>query len=429
MTDLPIPAVASLVALVLAIVVSMTTKRNVGLLAIAMAWVVGVGVAGLKADAIAAGFPSGLFVTLVGVTLLFAIAETNGTLGRLSDVAVRLAHGDARWLPLVFFVIAALISTVGPGAIASVALIAPVAMVVGARAGGSPLVMALMVGNGANAGNMSPISAVGIIANSRMAEGGLVGHEWRVWAANGIAHVLVAAAAYALFGGWKRTVGEDAVGGDLSVEVPHATASRSPLSGAQRLTMIAIGVWIAAVIALRWPPGLSALTVAVVLLVFRAGDEQRALKEVPWSVLLMVCGVSLLVSMLEKTGGMALFTTLLAKLATPGTVNGAIAFVTGTISSYSSTSGVVLPAFLPTVPGLVRELGGGDPLAVALSINVGSALVDVSPLSTLGALCIAAAPPSVDTRQLFRQLLLWGLSMTVVGALLCQLLAGWMARL
>ena len=32
---------------------------------------------------------------------------------------------------------------------------------------------------------------------------------------------------------------------------------------------------------------------------------------------------------------------------------------------------------------------GGDPLAVALSINVGSALVDVSPLSTLGALCVA----------------------------------------
>ena len=67
-----------------------------------------------------------------------------------------------------------------------------------------------------------------------------------------------------------------------------------------------------------------------------------------------------------------------------------IAFVTGLISTYSSTSGVVLPTFLPTVPGLVRELGGGDPLAIALSINVGASLVDVSPLSTLGALCVAA---------------------------------------
>ena len=106
-----------------------------------------------------------------------------------------------------------------------------------------------------------------------------------------------------------------------------------------------------------------------------------------------------------------------------------IAFVTGAISIYSSTSGVVLPAFLPTVPGLVRTLGGGDPLAVALSINVGSSLVDVSPLSTLGALCLAAVPDSSAARPLFRSLLLWGIAMAVAGALICQLLAGPFARL
>ncbi len=138
----------------------------------------------------------------------------------------------------------------------------------------------------------------------------------------------------------------------------------------------------------------------------------------------MVCGVSVLIGVLEKTGGMDLFTTLLARLTTPSTVNGAIAFVTGLISTYSSTSGVVYPAFLPAVPGLVQKLGGGDPLQVALSINVGAAVVDVSPLSTIGALCIAAIPATADARALFRKLLLWGVSMTVVGALYCQLLIG-----
>jgi hypothetical protein len=78
---------------------------------------------------------------------------------------------------------------------------------------------------------------------------------------------------------------------------------------------------------------------------------------------------------------------------------------------------------------VVEKLGGGDPLAVALSINVGSALVDVSPLSTLGALCVAQLTDEVESRRLFRRLLVWGLSMTVVGALLCQLFAGWLARL
>jgi hypothetical protein len=110
-------------------------------------------------------------------------------------------------------------------------------------------------------------------------------------------------------------------------------------------------------------------------------------------------------------------------------VNGIIAFVTGVISTYSSTSGVVLPTFLPTVPGLIERVGGGDPLAVALSINVGASLVDVSPLSTIGALCVAAVADPAASRDLFRRLLLWGLSMTVVGGLLCQLFAGPFARL
>jgi hypothetical protein len=80
------------------------------------------------------------------------------------------------------------------------------------------------------------------------------------------------------------------------------------------------------------------------------------------------------------------------------------------------------------VPGLVTRLGGGDPLAIALSINVGASMVDVSPLSTLGALCVAAVSDPAASRDLFRKLLLWGLAMSVVGAILCQLFAGALAR-
>ncbi|MGH9785927.1 MAG: SLC13 family permease, partial [Terriglobia bacterium] len=103
---------------------------------------------------------------------------------------------------------------------------------------------------------------------------------------------------------------------------------------------------------------------------------------------------------------------------------GVAAFVTGLISVYSSTSGVVLPAFLPTIPGLIERLGGGDAFAIASSMNVGAHLVDVSPLSTTGALCLAGATGSQDSRDLFNKLLAWGLSMTVVGAVVCYLLFG-----
>ncbi len=420
------PALLSLLALVVALALSMTSRINVGLLAVALAWLIGVYAAGLKPDVVMAGFPVTLFLTLTGVTLLFAIADTNGTLARLAHHAVRAARGNARVLPVLFFVIAFSISTVGPGAISSVALVIPLAMAISERTGVSRFLTALMVANGANAGNLSPISSVGVIANNAMTKGGLGGHEWRVWLANLVAHALVALAAYLALSG-KR---EEAAVTPVAAATDGALVAEgdAPLSGLQRLTSVVILAWIVGVVGFKLNLGMSAFGATAILLLARAADEGAAIRKVPWGVILMVSGVSLLISLLEKTGGMDLFTTLLARMATPSTLNGVIAFVTGAISTYSSTSGVVLPAFLPTAATLVEKVGGGDPLAVALSINVGSALVDVSPLSTLGALCVAAVSSAAAGRVLFNKLLAWGLGMTVVGAVLCQLLAGLLAR-
>ena len=395
---------------------------NVGVLAFALAWIFGL-VGGGGPDLVVKTFPAQLFVTLAGVTLLFALAESNGTLERVATAALRLARGDARALPVILFFIACAVSTVGPGAIASVALVAPMAMAVARRAGVSPFLTALAVTNGANAGNLSPVSAVGVIANTKMAEAGLGGHEIKVWAANFFAHLIVGAVAYFALGGLRRS-------GSSSAEEMAGTATLDArFSRPQWLTAAVIAAWIAAVMGLGVPLGPAAFAGAAALILIRAAEETDALRRMPWPAILMVTGMSALVGVVERTGGMALFTSLLARLARPSTVNALIAFVTGVISTYSSTSGVVLPAFLPTVPGLVREMGGGDPLAIALSINVGASIVDVSPLSTLGALCVAAVADPEVSKDLFRRLMMWGLSMTVAGAVLCAVFAGPFARL
>src|SRR5690348_9231676 len=129
------PAVASLIALLIAIGLSLTSRINVGVVAIAFAWIVGTTLAGQKPEQVAAGFPSALFLTLAGVTFLFALAETNGTLERLANRSVQLARGNARIIPLIFFVIALVLASIGPGAISSVALVIPLAMPISTRGG------------------------------------------------------------------------------------------------------------------------------------------------------------------------------------------------------------------------------------------------------------------------------------------------------
>ena len=421
------PSVASLIALLIAIVLSLTSRINVGVLGIVFAWIIGTTLAGLKPDQIVAGFPSSLFLTLAGVTLLFALAETNGTLERLANRAVRLAGGNARVIPIVFFLSAFVLSSIGPGAISSVALLIPLAMAIGTRAGVPRFLTALMVANGANAGNLSPISAIGVVANTKMAEAGLGGHGLKVWLASFVAHALVASAAYLWLG--SRVHAPSPAVTSTGAAAVDDVAPVVELDRRHWVTIAVIALWIVAVVALKLAVGMAAFAAAAVIVLANVADETASVRRVPWGVIIMVCGVTVLISLLEKTGGMDLFTSLLAWMASPSTVNGVVAFTTGLISSWSSTVGVVMPVFLPAVPGLVAKVGGGDPLAVALSINVGGAMVDVSPLSTLGALCVAAVSDAGESRVLFRQLLIWGLSMCVVGAVLCQLLAGALARL
>ena len=129
-------------------------------------------------------------------------------------------------------------------------------------------------------------------------------------------------------------------------------------------------------------------------------------------------------SVMDKSGGLNALVNIIGSISGPETVNFWLGLIPGVISAYSSSSGVVMPMFLPMVPGLMKEIGGGDPVAMISSINVGSHIVDTSPLSTLGALCIASAGDHEDKGKLFRNLLIWGLSMSVVGAAVCYVFFG-----
>jgi di/tricarboxylate transporter len=417
----------SLAALLLVIILSCSTSVNPGFVSLVLAWVIGVHLAPLwgrsfSFDEVLAGFPTDLFLTLVGVTLLFTLARGNGTLDQVVRAALRLCQGIPGMIPIVFFGLSLSIASIGAGNIAAAALLAPLAMAVAERAKISPFLMTLMVAHGCVAGALSPVAPTGIIANGLMARMGMSGFERQNYLNNLIANTLAAGAGYLAFGGWRlfSRVHEEGheVTGNSNSRVGRAMTLE------QWVTLATIALLVVGVVGFHVHVGMGAFAAVVALTLTGVTDERKAIAALPWSVIIMVSGVTVLTSLLEKTGGIDLFTTLLARFATHRSITGMIALVTGLVSVYSSTSGVVLPTFLPSVPGLVAKLGGGNPLAIASSILIGGHLVDVSPLSTIGALCLASAPAAADRRLLFKQVLAWGLSMALVGAVGCYLAFG-----
>ncbi|MDQ0203627.1 SLC13 family permease [Pectinatus haikarae] len=454
MFEMSAAAVASLVGVVVVVGISMYNEDiNVGIIAIAFAIGVGALFANLSAVDIMRAWPIDLFMVLTGVTFLFGIATTNGTMEKLTANAIRLAKGNTALIPFIIFMLITIITTIGPGNIATVTLMAPVVMAIASRIGMSAFLMTLLVVGAANGAAFSPISPTGIIANSLVAKmvpqlealGQHVGDlnilAWRIHLNSEIAQLAGNIGGFLLLGGWSWIKNQR----HSTLSIDDIAPKPEPLNKNQWLTIACIGILVLLVIL----PSLSitkdffpheimnligtgktanvgaiAFLLSSVLLIANAGDSKAAVESIPWTVIIMVGGMGVLIDVMDKAGGLNALVGLIASISNPVSVNGILALVTGVISAYSSSSGVVMPMFLPLVPGLIDQLGGGNALSMISSINVGSHMVDTSPLSLFGAICIACADDKEDKGKLFRRLLIWGFSMSVVGAILCYIFFG-----
>ena len=426
-------AVISLIALAIAIIITIWLDTNLGTLALGLSFLIAFVLGDWSPTDIIRGYPTNLFVLIAGVTYFFAIANVNGTMEKICKYAIKSVKGNVALLPIVLFFVAFVIATIGPGQISTAALIAPPAMALAIETKTPLLLMALVVGNGANAGAMSPISPNGIVGNGVIAgldwgEGILAGMsapDWSInlWINMLIVHVAMAILAYIFLGGlklWKRakeSPGELQALRNIEVE---------PFTRQQKITLLTIVVFISLVIFFNWHLGLTGFFLGSILVIFKIGDEKAAIKSMPWGAILLVTGVTVLVNLMAEVGGMDLFAEIMAAQSNPTTVTLVAGFWSGLISAYASTSGVIMPAFIPVAPMLLDRIGASmnDLLPLVSSIVVAGHLTDMSPLSTTGAVFISGCPDTVDRKPLYRGMIIWGLSMAVIGALTVWVLFG-----
>lgn len=166
--------------------------------------------------------------------------------------------------------------------------------------------------------------------------------------------------------------------------------------------------------------------ISAVLLCCHAADEKQSLKAIPWGVLLMVSGVSMLMNIVIKTGGLKVLIGGLSTLMNGYTAPAVMAATAGIMSLFSSGLGVVFPTLLPTVAELGRSIGV-NPVELGSMVLIGGTITGISPISTTGGLIMAtlmADEEGTDKKgeemKLFMELTVWAL-----GILVClTLLAG-----
>lgn len=406
--------ILSLLVLVAAIAIAFICKVNTGLVAIALSLVVG-RIAGLSDKWLLNSFDSSLFLMLFGVMYLFCIAQENKTLELLAKKLLALCKGKLKLFPPLLFLISAVLSAIGPGPISVTALMSVLIAALANETGTNPVKLLPFGALGAFAGGLSPISPSGIVANSVATESGIAGLAVPLLWQMALAMSLYAAILYFIFKWHKQT------------DISPANSAVEPIPAFSWKQWLTLGGIIAVALlstVFGINVGLAAFAVSVILTIFRAADESAAFKKVPWGTLVMITGVGILISLVTELKGIELLSQSLSALMNSYTATPLMALLGGVMSWFSSASGVVMPTLIPTVPDITATLSGVQALELTVGICLGAHAAAISPLSSCGALMLAAYSSSgnidIQSRnKAFTQLFI----MSAAGVLFCALLA------
>ena len=371
-------ALVSLLFLVIAIFLGFVRKMNTGLLCIAFALLLG-RMSGVSDAEIIKGFNASLFLMLLGVTYLFSMAQINGSLDLLAQKVIALAGRRIYLIPVIIYVFSIILAALGPGSVPTMAIMMVFSMSLAAEMKISPVLLSTLTVLGACAGGLSPLAATGIIGANLCAEFGLTGIE-NDFLINGIlAFSVYAVIVYIALGGYKLRAAENI-----------STKEIAAFNKKQLLTLAGIVTMVLMVMLLRINVGLVSFAVAAVLSFLRVSDEGKAIRHIPWNTLLLITGVGVLMQLIIDLGGIAVLSSALVSIMNVKTAAAVMGLTSGIMSWFSSSSGVVMPTLIPTVPHIAQQLGGVNELELASSITTISHVAAISPLSTGGALALAA---------------------------------------
>ena len=436
-----------ILALAVMFIAATVLPVNMGALGFVAAFFVGTVAVGMDADQIIGGFPSSLFLTLVGITYLFAIAQNNGTVDLLVRGAVRLVGGRVALIPWVIFGITGVLTSIGALGPAAVAIVAPIALGFAARYKINALLMGMMVIHGAQAGGFSPISIYGVTVNNIASKAGLENSPLTLFLGSLLFNAAIGVLLFVFLGGRSligRSVHDEdgtrpvddtgSVGGGKTpttvmrgfgttttkARSQAVTAEKAPplatavkaITFEQILTLVGLVSLAVFSLILDLDVGFVSMTVAVILALASPKAQKGAINQISWSTVLLIGGVLTFVGVLQEAGTVEWVGNGVAGLGVPLLVALLLCYIGAIVSAFASSTailGVTIPLAVPFL--LAGDVGA---IGVIVALSIASTIVDVSPFSTNGALVLANAQ-GVDRDVFYKQILKYSALVVVIG--------------
>lgn len=164
-------------AIVVAVALGYKTKINIGLFAIAFAYLIGCFGMGLSPSEVISMWPLKIFFIIFAVCLFYSFATVNGTLEKLAEHLIYRCRTMPQLLPFAVFFTATVISAMGAGYYTVLAFMAPITLLLCERTGMSLIAGGMAVNYGALSGANFVSSQSGIIFRGLMVNAGIPENE------------------------------------------------------------------------------------------------------------------------------------------------------------------------------------------------------------------------------------------------------------
>lgn len=389
----------SVIILVLILGISFARKQNPGIMAILASGILGL-LGGMSVSDILSGFDAAMFFSLAGVMLLFSIAHGNGTIEAMAKRIIKVAGKNTRLIPLAIWLATGIMAGIGPGNISVGAMMTAISVSLAVQMGQNPMLYAIAAKVGANGFGITPLTPAGILNQSI---GGAMGYS--SFAIPVMLNVLLWSLAIVLiFYAYYHAIGERAA------PALNLIITCAPLRPSQWATLIGICMMGLLVVCFSWHIGLVSFVISALLLLLGMGDGEKTVRQMPWGVLLTICGVSMLMHVVRLSGGVDLMTEYLLMIVNEANGAPLLSVIASILSLFSSTTGVVMPTLLPMLEGILQQIDAFSYAELSSVVITGSFASAFSPASTGGGLILAAYAAAVpcDAGQpnaLFRRLL------------------------
>ncbi|MEQ9724030.1 MULTISPECIES: SLC13 family permease [unclassified Pseudomonas] len=420
-------------AIVVAVALGYKTKINIGLFAIAFAYLIGCFGMGLSPSDVIGMWPLKIFFIIFSVCLFYSFATVNGTLEKLAEHLIYHCRKMPQLLPFAVFFTATLIAAMGAGYYTVLAFMAPITLLLCQRTGMGLIVGGMAVNYGALSGANFMSSQSGIIFRGLMTNAGISDNDAFINAFGiFVSTLIIPLVVISVFAFLTR---EGRAMKTAMFDASEPTALNREQKITLWLTLAMMAIVLAAPIAhialpdngtitfinAKMDIGLIASIFSVIALLLKLGDERKAMASVPWGTLIMICGVGMLISVAIKAGTIDVLASWIGGSIPPLLVPVVFGVVAAFMSLFSSTLGVVTPALFPMVLPISQSLGL-EPMVLFVAIVVGAQATSISPFSSGGSLILGSCTSEQSRTSLFPQLLFKAAPIGFVAALVFNVL-------